>query len=81
MIGSRRRSMILGRDPARGQLAGIAAAAVFVACVALAVALVAAARRAQSKARAYPAHTRLGGRRSGVVCSPHVPRIGPIPSG
>ena len=42
MTGSRRRSMILGRDPARGQLAGIAAAAVFVACVALAVALAAA---------------------------------------
>ena len=42
MIGSRRRSMILGRDPARSQLAGIAAAAVFVACVALAVALAAA---------------------------------------
>ena len=33
--------------------------------VALAVALVAAARRVQSNARAYPAHTRLGHRRSG----------------
>jgi cell division transport system permease protein len=55
MIGSRPRSMILARDPARGQLAGIAAAAVFVACVALAVALAAAdstARWRETLARA-----------------------------
>jgi cell division transport system permease protein len=50
MIGLRAGSTILARDPARGQLAGIAAAAVFVACVALAVALAAADSTARWRA-------------------------------